>query len=158
EVASAAERLEVAGFCQLYKRRHTAAAHFYAAAFAADSKLATDVTRQHRYRAARSAARAAAGNAEDAKGIAVEEWAWLQQRAHDWLRADLATYTRLAEKGDLAGRQAVQKVLARWQTNPDLIAVRDPAWLAAMPEGDRAHWQRLWADVAVLQKAMSGKG
>jgi hypothetical protein len=31
--------------------------------------------------------------------------------------------------------------------NPDLIAVRERAWLEAMPPADRRRWQALWADV-----------
>jgi hypothetical protein len=32
----------------------------------------------------------------------------------------------------------------------DLAAVRDPAWLAAMPEPERKKWQIFWADVDAL--------
>src|SRR5262249_34242326 len=109
-----------------------------------------DLTRQHRYQAACSAALAAAGNSVDAKELAIEEWAWLQERAHDWLRADLAAYTRLVEKGDKAAWQVVQQSLDVWQNDPNLLAVRDRDWLAAMPAADRARWQQLWADVAAL--------
>src|SRR5262249_45688174 len=147
--------LELATVCQ-YKRLHTTAAHFSAAAFAAEPKLATDLNRQHRYNAARSAALAAAGNAEDARVLAVEEWLWLQQRAHDWLRADLTVYKRLAANGDKAMRQTVRQRLAHWQNAPDLLAVRAPAWLAAMPGADRARWQQLWADVEALRKTAEG--
>jgi tetratricopeptide (TPR) repeat protein len=155
--ASAAERLEVAELCRQYKRLHFAAAHLAAAAFTADPKLAADLRPQHRYNAACSAALAAAGNAEDARGLAVEEWAWLQQRAHDWLRADLTAYTQFVEKGDPATRSVIQKRLAHWQSDADLLAVRDPAWLAAMPAPDRVQWQQLWADVAALQKKAAAK-
>ena len=51
---------------------------------------------------------------------------------------------------------AVQKRLTHWQNDPDLLAVRDRDWLAAMPEADRARWQQLWADIAaVLSTARS---
>jgi serine/threonine-protein kinase len=155
--ANAAEHLEFAGFCAWYKRQHFAAVHLYAGAFAADAKLAANLQREYRYAAGSSAVLAAAGNGEDTKELAVEEWAWLQQRAHDWLRADLTAYSRFVEKGNQATRQLIHKRLAYWQIDPDLLAVRDPAWLAAMPEGDRAQWQQLWADIEVLRKKAAAK-
>jgi tetratricopeptide (TPR) repeat protein len=150
EPASAAERLEFAGLCQRYKRLHVASIHFYAAAFATDPKLAADLNRQHRYSAACAAALAAAGNAEDARELAVEEWAWLQQRTHDWVRADLTACMQLAAKGNQATRQTIRKRLLHWQSDPELLAVRDREWLVAMPAEERARWERLWADVAAL--------
>jgi tetratricopeptide (TPR) repeat protein len=146
------EQIEVAYFCAEYKRLYIAAFNLYSAGFAADPKLADDVHSAHSYNAAWAAALAAAGKGEDAKGLAVEEWAWLQQRALDWLRADLAASAKLVAKGDKESRQFVQQRLAHWQQDADLVAVRDKEWLAAMPEADRARWQKLWADVAALQK------
>jgi hypothetical protein len=155
---SAAERVEFADFCQRYKRLHITAIGFYAAAFAADPRLAADVGKWHRYNAARTASLAASGNAADARELAVEEWAWLQERAHGWLRADLAVYTRLAQKRDQATRQAIRKFLLHWQSDPDLLAVRDREWLAAMPAEERARWERLWADVAALLRETGKDG
>ncbi len=39
-----------------------------------------------------------------------------------------------------------------WQTYPDFVGVRDAAALAKTPEAERAAWQKLWADMAALQK------
>jgi len=58
--ASNAERLGLAGWCQIEKLNHTAT-RLYAAAFAADPKLADDLEAGHRYNAACYAALAAAG-------------------------------------------------------------------------------------------------
>src|SRR5262249_42337481 len=89
---------------------------------------------------------ATASRAENANGLTIEEWALLQQLAHDWLRAELHAYAPLVEKGDKAAQQVVQR-LTRWQND----------WLAAMPAADRAPWQPLWADVAaLLHKARNG--
>jgi hypothetical protein len=155
--ASTAERLEIATFCQRYKGRQAAATDFYTAAFAADPKVAADLNRQHRYNAACAAALASAGNALDTRGLAVEEWAWFQQHAHDWLRADLAVYTHVVEKADETLRQVIQQRLLHWQTDPDLLAVRAREWLAAMPAADSARWQQLWADVANLRSAVHAR-
>jgi hypothetical protein len=146
------ERLEFAAFCAEYKHLYFAALRLYSAAFAADPKWADALSAGHRYNAACAAALAAAGKGEDAKDLGVEEWAGLQQRAYDWLRADLAAHARLVEQGDQQTRRFVQQTLAHWLEDEDLIAVRDPDWLAAMPETDRARWERLWSDVATLQK------
>jgi tetratricopeptide (TPR) repeat protein len=174
--SSPQERLVFASFCSEYKHLYLAAVNLYFTAFATEPKLADDLRSGHRYKAiapvidgviyagleeersghrynaACAAALAAAGKGDDAGGIGVEEWAWLQQRALDWLRADLTGFAKLVENGDKASRQLVQERLAHWQQDADLIAVRDQSWLAAMPEGDRVRWQKLWADVVALQK------
>jgi tetratricopeptide (TPR) repeat protein/tRNA A-37 threonylcarbamoyl transferase component Bud32 len=146
------EQVEFAALSSEYKHLYVAAVRLYSSAFAADPKLAANLHSQHRYNAACAAALAAAGQGDDAKGLAVEEWAWLQQHALDWLRADLAVYAKLVAQGNPQVRQAVQQRLAHWQQDDDLMAVRYQDWLAAMPEFDRARWQKLWADVAALQK------
>jgi hypothetical protein len=152
QARSPQELIEFANFCVAYQHLPLAAFGLYSTAFAADPKLAEDLHSWHRYNAACCAALAAAGQGDDAKSLSVEEWAWLQQHALDWLRADLAAYAKLLAKGDKVARQFVQQQLAHWQEDDDLIAVRDKDWLAAMPAFDRARWQKLWADVAALQK------
>jgi tetratricopeptide (TPR) repeat protein len=146
------ERIEYASFCQFTKYRYVAAVRLYSSAFTADAKLAEDLRAEHRYNAACAATLAAAGKGDAAKGLVVEEWAWLQQQAFDWLRADLAVHATLAAKADQESRRFVERWLAHWQQDTDLIAVRDQEWLAAMPDFDRARWQQLWADVAALHK------
>src|SRR5262249_7213631 len=65
---SAAEGLECAALCRL-RRRHAAAVRFFASAFAADPRLADDLSAAHRYNAAASAALAAAGRGADSGGL-----------------------------------------------------------------------------------------
>jgi tetratricopeptide (TPR) repeat protein len=151
------ERIDLASFYAQYKQRYIAAVNLYVAGFAADPKLAEDNRSAHRYNAACAAALAAASQGDDATGLSAEEWAWLQQHALDWLRADLAAKAKLVEKADKQTRQFVQQQLAHWQQDTDLTAVRDKEWLAAMPDFDRARWQRLWADVAALQKEAAAR-
>jgi hypothetical protein len=76
----AAECLGLAEVCTL-KRQHAAAAPFYADAFAAEPKRADDLRTAHRYNAACSAALAAAGQGEDAAGLADKERARLRKQA-----------------------------------------------------------------------------
>ena len=51
----------------------------------------------------------------------------------------------------VAGRAALRKDLAHWQTDPDLTGVRDKEGLSRVPTGERADWERLWAEVAVAK-------
>jgi serine/threonine-protein kinase len=148
--ADAAERLAFAQLCQQYKKLPRAAARFYADAFAAEPKLAADLNARHRYHAARSAALASTGQGEDAVKLAHEERARLRQQALDWLRADLAAWSKKAGEGTLQNRQDVARVLQYWQKNPDLASLRDKAALDKLPEAERDAWRRLWADVAAL--------
>jgi tetratricopeptide (TPR) repeat protein len=88
--ASNAERLVLAEWCQI-KKLHHAATRLYAAAFAADPKLADDLRAGHRYNAACYAALAAAGQGEDAAKLDAKEHTRLRKQALDWLRADLVS-------------------------------------------------------------------
>jgi serine/threonine-protein kinase len=124
---------------------------FYADAFAAEPKLADDLRSGHRYNAACAAALAAAAKGEDAAKLADQERAKLRQQALDWLQADLAAWTNLAEKGPPQARMAVQQKLRHWQQDSDLAGVRGDA-LARLPAAERDAWRKLWADVDALLK------
>jgi eukaryotic-like serine/threonine-protein kinase len=158
EVANTIERLQLAWLCQQpFKGLYRASARLYADAFAAEPKLADDLRKpRHRDCAARAAARAAAGQGRDACNLDDRERSRLRRQAQDWLRADLAAYTQLAEKGK-EDRQLVQQRLARWQQDTDLATLRDEKALAALPEKERMAWRQLWADVAALRKKVEKK-
>ncbi len=146
--ADADEQAALAEVCRA-RKRYAAAARFYADAFAARPSLAADPSRSHRYDAACAAARAAAGEGEDADTLSGEERARWRRHALDWLRAELTTWPRSAE----ADRAAAQRTLRRWQYDPDLAGVRDPAALGKLPDAERDAWRQLWADVdALLQR------
>jgi tetratricopeptide (TPR) repeat protein len=154
--ASVAEGLELALLCRHPARRlHATMVRLAAAAFADNPKLAGDLDQQHRYGAACSAALAAAGLAEDAKGLPEKDRAALRQQALNWLRADLAVYAMVAQRDDPRAKAAVQERLVHWQRDPDFTAVREPAALAKLPESERAAWRQLWANVAALQKKVA---
>jgi tetratricopeptide (TPR) repeat protein len=151
--SSARDGLDLAMICR-HRRLFVAAARFAADALAADAKLADNLVEGYRYHATCSAALAAAGQGEDASKLDPMERTRLRKQALDWLRADLAAWTRQLESGPPADRAAAQKMLRHWQQNPDLAGLRDPVALARLPEEERAALGRLWADVAaLLQKA-----
>src|SRR5262249_4698377 len=157
EPTTAAEGLELASLCQHpSKRLHAAAARLAADAFAADPKLAGDLQQQHRYKAARSAALAAAGQGADARPPPDQAVPTLRRQALTWPRADLADYAGWA-KGDPKQQEAVRQRLAHWQTEAALASVRDPAALERLPEQERAAWRRLWDDVAALRQEVSAE-
>jgi serine/threonine-protein kinase len=147
ERPGAAELLELGRLCLDYGRPH-AAAGLYALAFAARPALADALATGNRYNAACAAARAGAGEGPDQARLGRPERAGLRRQALVWLRADLALRTRLQKGG-----KSVDSALKFWQTDSDLGGVRDPAALAKLPAGERASWQRLWADVAALRAA-----
>ena len=155
--ASNAERLGLAECCQVEKLNHTAT-RLYAAAFAADPKLADDLEAGHRYNAACYAALAAAGQGEDAAKLDDKDKARLRQQALDWLRADLALRTKQLESGKPDDRAEVQQALSHWQEDSDLAGLRDAAALAKLPAEERAACERFWSDVAALLKKAEKPG
>jgi hypothetical protein len=152
---SPGEALTLAQMCQQHKRRHVAAARFYADAFAAEPKLAADLKQQHRYNAACSAALAAAGQGEDARLLPDKVAVMFRRWALSWLRADLTAYAKLAGKGNPAMKQAMQQRLTHWRSDPDLASLRDPQSLDRLPDDERAAWQALWREVDELTKRLA---
>jgi tetratricopeptide (TPR) repeat protein len=157
EPASPAERAEFASLCHQYKRLQVAATGAYAAAFAAEPKLAEDWRGQHRYSAACSAALGAAGQGEDAKNLPDKERQMLRRQALQWLRNDLTLYAQLAKRPEPVAQQFVRERIAHWQQDADLDTVRDPAVLDQLRDDERLPWRHLWDDVAALLKQVEQK-
>jgi tetratricopeptide (TPR) repeat protein len=148
--ANSAEMLALAQLCQLHKQLHAAATRFYADAFAAEPKLAADLQQWHRYNAACSAALAAAGQGKDADKLDAKERLRLRRQALDWLRADLDAWSKRPATTAPKDREAIRKVLERWQQDTDLASVRDDKPLAALAADERDAWKKLWADLNAL--------
>jgi tetratricopeptide (TPR) repeat protein len=145
--ADAAEGIGLAKLCRQYKTLYAASARFYTGAFAAQPQLANDLSAQHRYNAACAAALAGCGQGKDAAQCDERERSLLRRRALTWLRADLARYARLADRGPAPARAAVRQQLRHWQQDANLAHVRGDA-LPELPEEERQAWRRLWAEVA----------
>jgi len=141
------ERLTLAAGCRAQGYR-LAAAQLYAAAFAADPKLAEDPKAGHRYTAVRCAVRARA--AADAAPLNDLEKARWRRQALRWLQADLATAARRGENGTAEERADVRQAMRQWQRDPALAGVRAPDALARLPADEREEWLRLWAEVEAL--------
>src|SRR5262249_20832730 len=147
-----------AELCAFYKKQYAAAARLWAAALAADPKLADDLKAAHRYNAACAAALAAAGKGEDAGGLGADEQARWRKQATEWLRADRGLWGKRLEGGKPEDRKAVADKMKQWQRDGDLESLRSPTALEKLPADEREVCRRLWADVAaLLGKAQDGK-
>jgi serine/threonine-protein kinase len=147
--ASAVEQRDLGELCGKYKRRHGAAARFYAAAFAARPELAEDQATQDRYRAACASALAGCGMGEDAVGLDGAARSQLRHQALRWLEAERdALARRIAGKAE--DRDLAATTLHGWQQSDDLAGVRDNKALAGLPQDERARWKRLWTSVEEL--------
>jgi tetratricopeptide (TPR) repeat protein len=144
--AGAAERIELARFCQVNKRRLRTAVGFYADAFAAEPKLAESLKTQDRYNAACAAVLVSCGQGKDAGSADEKDRARLRRQALDWLRADLAFYTKLADITPTEVHSFVLKRMQHWLRDTGLVGVRG-SQVAKLPEAERQDWRQLWLDV-----------
>jgi hypothetical protein len=152
------EQLALAIFCeQPPKRFYYEAARFYAAAFAAQPRIAGVEPSHHRYNAACDASLAAAGKGNDAATLDAQERARLRQQALDWLRADLQAYRRLMEQDAAKAAPETAKRLQHWLQDEDFAGVRGNTTLVELPEIERGAWRQLWADVAKTLAEAQGK-
>lgn len=146
------ERLALIAACRC-RNRYRATAGLYAAAFAADAKLADNVMPAHRYNAACFAALSGCGRSSDVTGLDDAERARLRTQALDWLRADLAVLTRRAAGDRPDERANARQTLQQWQQDADLAGIRDPHAIAQLAVAEREVCQQLWTKVAgVLQQ------
>ena len=149
------ERLSLARVCRT-RKLYLAAARLSAAAFAAEAGRAEDLRAGHRYNAACCAARAAAGQGEDAAGLSEPERGRWRRQAVAWLRADLALWTKRLASGRAEDRSTLAQALRNWLVDADLVGLRGAAPLDQLPADERALCQQLWADVASLLRQAVG--
>ena len=139
-----------------FKDPHVGIARLYAAAFAADSKLAEDLQAGRRYHAACAAAEAGGGSGADAPTIADDERTRWRGQARDWLRADLAAWSRIAARGTATDSALVVQTLTAWQCDPALAGLRDRTVLEGFSADEREECITLWKDVDLVLKRARG--
>jgi tetratricopeptide (TPR) repeat protein len=144
--ADSAERLEFARLA-FDRRLHAAAARLYAAALAADPKLAEDRESGHRFSAASAAAQAAASHDDGADALGGPERARLRQQARDWLHAEIAAWGRALDEGR-AERTRASIAFRSWQTSGSLAGIRDAEAQAKLPPEEQEACRALWREVA----------
>ena len=138
------------GICQ-FKNRTRTSARLCADAFAADPRLASDPGTGLRYRAARFAALAGCGRGDDASGLTdAEKDRWRTQRGNG-CGADLAAWGKELESAPTS-RDRIRQTLLRWQSEPDLAGLREPANLDRLSVDERQDCLALWAAVASAQR------
>ena len=148
-----AEELTFAQICY-DKASYASSAKFSEDAFRDDPKLADDLIAGNRYNAACSAVLASSDRAKDDPKPSEEEKTRLRKRAIEWLKADLAFWTKLVANGNKRQKAFVNQTLEHWKVDADLKGVREPAELAKLPEGERPQWSALWAEVdGLIEKA-----
>jgi eukaryotic-like serine/threonine-protein kinase len=155
--ANNTERLELAHMCVQYMKLNLAAARFFHDAFVREPSAAEDLGKQLRYDAACAAALAGCGRGADAGQSDDNERVRMRGDALEWLRADLAAWSKRLDSGKPADREAIRRTLRHWQQDPDFAGVRGPEALAKLPKGERPGWQKLWADVAKMLALTDGK-
>jgi tetratricopeptide (TPR) repeat protein len=150
-----AERLALAQ--RAYDRAfHATAERLWGEALANNPKLAEDRQATHAYNAACAAALAGCGNGRDQPPPDDVAKAKLRKCALNWLKAELALWSKDMESDGGQAKQAVVQALKHWQEDPDLAGVRDAKELAWLPNEDQANFKRLWTDVdALLSKALN---
>jgi serine/threonine-protein kinase len=155
--ADATEALGLALLC-LDKKLHATSARLWTEALQAGRRLADDMKAGNRYNAACDAALAGSGQGKDdppLDGAAKARW---RKQASDWLKADLAAWSKLLQTGPPQARESIAKTLTHWKADPDLTGVREPTAVAKLPPDEQQTCRALWAEVdALLTKAAEAR-
>ena len=147
------ERVAQIGTCR-FENRFAALARIYSEAFAADPKL----KEIHRLAAARVAVQAGCGRGIDAGGLGEAERRNWRAQATQWLREDLSARKGSLDRDFDKARDKVHQALAKWQNEPELAGIREPAELEKLSADEKADCRNLWAEVhAVLDRASNPK-
>jgi tetratricopeptide (TPR) repeat protein len=135
-----------------------AAATRFAAAFAADPKIADNPDdTEVRFDAALAAAQAAVGIGSDAANLPDADRARWRRQAMDWFAADLTARAKQIDGDDRDARQAAVAALRRMERDPDLAKLRDDESISQLPPEESAKWYELWATVQELHSKAAGK-
>jgi serine/threonine-protein kinase len=167
------ERLGMLGACES-QGRYASAARLYAEAFAADPRLADELTAEcasraapekqsgdrvealnseARFLAARCAALAGCGLGDDAAKLGDAERQDFRKQARGWMRADLAAWRKMLDGDAPAARNLAREMLTLWQADPDLAQLGDSNALTNLSTEEREEWTCLINEVrlAVLR-------
>lgn len=148
-----AEQIDLARVCTL-KKLHSTAANFYRDAFTAEPKSAEVASSGIRYQAACAAALAGCTQGLDADQLDDKERARWRRQALEWLRQDLAWWSKQLDDADARIKTGVRYRLGRWPLDPTLARVREKEGLARLPAEERQQWASLWSDVdSVFRRA-----
>jgi serine/threonine-protein kinase len=153
--ADQCERLAFVGAAE-FKGLICTSTRLYADAFAAEPSLANDLRRAVRYNAACVAATTGCARGRDTLNLSDSERASLRDQARQWLRADLATWSRKLESHP-ADKASVMAELKRWRTASDLAALRERWILDSLPTDESRAWREMWKELDALIERASGQ-
>jgi tetratricopeptide (TPR) repeat protein len=145
----AAERLEFAYFAYNTKQ-FSLSARLFGESLGTDPKLAEDMKAGNRYNAACAAALAAAGKGNEKPPLDEPEKTRWRKQALEWLKADLAHWSKQAETGRPEAKARVRQKLQHWKADADLAGIRDEIALKARSVDEQKACQALWAEVDQL--------
>jgi tetratricopeptide (TPR) repeat protein len=154
--ADATERVTFAQLCY-FRKLYAAAARLYAEALFAEPRLTDDRRAGRAYSAACCAALAGCGHGKDDPPPDDSTRAKLRGQALDWLRAELAAWSKLLDGGAPDASALVQQALAHWKADSDLAGLRGPTALANLAEDEQRACRALWSGVDVVLAKASGK-
>jgi hypothetical protein len=146
--ANAGDRL--AAERDAYRQLWAAAAAVSMEAFALDPALARDMTAAYRYNAACHAIRASSGAGDPRDVIDEAQRSRLRKQALAWLRAHLASWSKMAASDVAADRALVRTRLRHWQKDNDLSAIHREQAVASLPAEEPDLCRQLWHDVAEI--------
>ena len=151
-----AERMALAK--RAYDTQHYATAtRLWAEALQADPKLADNPLSANRYNAACAAALAGCGKGKDDPLPDDASKVKLRRQVLDWLKAELAAWSKILESGPPQARPIVASNLEHWKEDSDLAGIRDAAALVKLPQEERAAYKQLWGDVDGLLSKVGGR-
>jgi hypothetical protein len=137
-------------------KRYVLAARLWGEASENDPELAADRQTQPRYNAACAAALAACGPGSDEPSLDEGARAELRAQALAWLKLELVAWAGLVESGALPDRSSVVRTLKHWQSDSDLVGIRDESALGKLPEVERVALTGLWSEVERVLKKVEG--
>src|SRR5262249_46073962 len=119
--------------------------------------LADNMYAGHRFSAARAGVGTANRVGDDSIDLSEADCKRYRELARQWLGEDLAAWER-SLRSESPLRKHLHETLTRWQTEADLVSVREPAELKKLPPNERTAWHALWNDVEMLlSRAPNGK-
>jgi hypothetical protein len=151
-----ADAAEARGLALICHDRHLygGSARFWAVAFQAEPKLADGT---NRYNAACDAALAGCGQGKDEPPLDDAAKARWRKQALDWLKPDLAAWSKVMRSSPPQARASMTQSLAGWKADPDLAGLRDPEALKQLSEAEQKACRALWAEVdKLLVEARAG--
>jgi hypothetical protein len=105
-----------------------------------------------------NAAFAGCGQGKDQPALDEAAKARWRKQAVEWLKADLAFWTKQIGTGPAKQRPFVAETLGKWKAARDLAGIREQAALAKLPKQERIACRALWAEVdALLKKSQEAK-